>query len=120
MNVTIIDAERAAYTLGQDHGETAAGWLVDGNTDRPEQVLAALVRGIDDGDPEILHLLPHADLSGQWADGLTPDRLAESLGLDPETLDGWDLSAVCDAFEDGYDHGVEAEVRRMYVVYATA
>lgn len=117
MNTT-TDAERAAYALGQDDGESAAGWLIDGRTTRPECTLQRLVRGIDDGDPEVLDALPLADLSGEWADGLTPALLGWEVGLDPDTLDGDDLSALCDAYESGFDAGVEAEVRRMHAVYA--
>jgi hypothetical protein len=61
--------------------------------------------GIDDGDPEILETLPYADLSGQWADGVTPQTLCEHVGIDDDDDDtqamlGGDL---CDAYEEGFN-----------------
>ena len=37
--------------------------------------------GLDEGEPEALHALPAADLSGEWAEGLTPASLAEACGV---------------------------------------
>src|SRR5262245_12356114 len=60
--------EAAIHQRGHDDGWNAAGWLVDGNTDDPEVVLLGYLRGIEDGDPEILDKLPTPNLSGEWAD----------------------------------------------------
>jgi hypothetical protein len=71
-----------ASELGQEHGEAAASSLFNGNTDTT--AYAAVLAGIEDGDPEVLDALPHADLSGEYADGMTPARLAEACDRAPD------------------------------------
>lgn len=78
----IKELEEAARQLGQDAGEAAASWVFDGNTTREQYV--RILKGIDDGDPEILDSLPTPNLSGEWADDPTPRSVLEELGVDPE------------------------------------
>jgi len=112
------DCLAAATDLGRAEGQSAASWVFDGNTDDAEyqRVLA----GIDNGDPEILDELPAADLSGQWADGLTPDGLAELVASAVDGVDAVDLTSrsetldrICDAYEGAFNDAVAREVEHI-------
>ena len=70
-------AEAAA--LGRQHAENAASWLgpMEVNSAR------ALLGRLADGDPAVWDYLPPApNLSGEWADGLTPLALAQYVTED--------------------------------------
>jgi hypothetical protein len=41
-------------------------------------------------------------LSGEWADGITPNDIIVQLGGDPSKLEDWEIQDVCDNWEDGY------------------
>ena len=41
------------------------------------------------------------DLSGEWADSLTPNALMRELGLDPYEVDPDDSAELCSAWEEG-------------------
>lgn len=107
----------AAIDLGKSEGQSAASWTFDGNT--TEDTYRRILQGIDNGDPEILDELPAADLSGQWADGLTPRGLAEQAadavdGIDASDLMGQTtLDHICDAYEVAFGDAVASEVERI-------
>ncbi len=92
---------------GYDHGVAAGSWLFDGN--RSEDAARRLLKGIEDGDPEILDQLPESPLSGEYADGLLPRDVLSWYDLDAEHDAADD---VLRAFEDGFSRGVEAEAVR--------
>ncbi len=92
---------------GYAHGVTAGSWLLDGNSS--EEAAHRLLRGIEDGDPEILDQLPAAPLSGEHADSLLPRDVLAWYDLD-EQHDAAD--DVLRAFEDGFSRGVEVEAVR--------
>lgn len=109
-----IDAEtqrriylHAATERGKEAAETAATWASSGNHDRAERTrVLAMLRA---GDPQAYDYLPaKPDLSGEFADDLTPLRLFEFVvgrsvseeGLDFESGDGALLDAIADAWED--------------------
>mgnify|MGYP000471649478 CR=1 FL=1 len=41
-------------------------------------------------------------LSGEWAGAITPNDLIRMLGGDPASCEEWEISDVCDHWEDGY------------------
>lgn len=86
---------REARRLGREAGENAASWCIDGNT--TDETKARIIRGYDDGDPEIMDMFRLPDLSGEYADGPTPRSLAEDIGIeeDDERMDG-----ACTAWEE--------------------
>ena len=94
-------AEREGY----DHGVTAGSWLLDGNS--TQDAARELVRGIEEGDPIVLDLLPSSPLSGEYADGVLPPDVLHDIDEDHDAA-----SDVLDAFEAGFSRGVEAEAVR--------
>jgi hypothetical protein len=111
-----------ATELGAEHGANAVSWLFDGNTDASAYV--RLLVGIEDGDPEVLDQLPTADLSGEWADGLTPASLARECGV-PDC--DWSLTAnapafglvedLCNAYEAAFNEAAQHEAERIARAY---
>jgi hypothetical protein len=100
---------REAKALGVEHAHNAADWAYDGNSSEAERskVLAML----KDGDPAAYDYLPQQpNLSGEWADSLTPRSLFERItGLDAHAEATWSIdayNAVCDALCDAYEAGV--------------
>ena len=100
-----------AIRKGLDDGDGAAGWWIQenggGRDTRPAKDLAAMaervLQGLDDGDPEILDGIPAPDLSGQWADGLTPRGLLDWIGADPDSTRAAEAeSDLCDAYEAAF------------------
>src|ERR1700739_2806258 len=91
-----------ARALGIEQAECAAGWAFDGNSTRDER--ARVLDMLREGDPAAWDYLPAMpNLSGEWADALTPHRLFEQIvGREPETDDDGDvIEALADAFENG-------------------
>ena len=104
-------ARELAADLGAEHAKAAATWTVDGNT-KPEAV-ARVLELIDEGDDVDDYLPRRPNLSGEYADDLTPARLAAELGIDPD--DGELVEAACDAYDDAvaehFAPACEAELR---------
>ncbi len=92
---------------GYEAGKAAGSWLLDGNS--TEQAARALLRGIEDGDPEVMDALPSSPLSGEWADDPLPRDVLDGLGLDEDDDAAED---VLRAYEDAYSRGVEDEAVR--------
>lgn len=121
---TLDDYKREARACGVEAGTDAASWVLDGNTSTEH--IARMVKWLDDGDPRVDEYLPAIpDLSGEWADGLTPIRLyeqitglvhseqEESAGLAYETLVGSVVDALADAWEEGASETFSAECERL-------
>jgi hypothetical protein len=101
---TTDDATRAAYVaqsewLGASAAQQAASWLV---------LSVAQARAILNRDTcnDAVSDLPAPSLSGEWADDLTPDLLAQEVGLTREHLtvcaDDF-VDELTDAWEQGRD-----------------
>ena len=98
------EAHRMGSELGSDHAQ----WYFDGNT--PDSMYAWVLRGLEDGDPEIYDTFRSSPLSGEWADEITLADLAEDLGVsqDDDAFDDY-----CRAFEDGYGVAYADEVEKI-------
>lgn len=103
-----------ARELGRDAGRAAGTWAADGNSDVEERrrVLAML----EDGDPEAWDYLPNRpNLSGEFADDLTPAKLADELGFEDATSEM--IDALADAYEEGvsetFESACEEELRKF-------
>lgn len=105
-----------ARERGADDARAAASWAADGNTD--PAAARRVLRMLDDGDPAADDYLPRRpDLSGEFADDLTPDALAEAItGADAAEIDSDLIDALASAYEAGVSEAFEdacvAELRR--------
>lgn len=65
-------------------------------------------------DPGVLDEIPEPDLSGQWADSLTPRTLARACGVSDEAFADPDLDLhidrICAAYEEGFRRAVERDI----------
>lgn len=104
----------AARKAGTAQGRSAASWYEPGSW-------ALALRGMEDGDPEVLDGLPLLDLSGQWADGATEGFVLSAIahemadlgyGLDEDLLDPEERDELIDAFRDAHDMEVQTECER--------
>ena len=111
-----------AKDLGRDHGANAAGWWLQempggGRNNASDAETAAWAREtlarLDAGDD---CGIPQSDLSGEWAGGMTPMRLAEEIGYDWENdkreAGEFLHSYLCDAYEQGFAEACEREIVR--------
>ena len=122
----LTDEQFASYIkdaakLGAVHGKNAAAWweqdAIGGRNTRPDSELRttarAVIQGIDDGDLAVLDGLPSVNLSGEWSGDMTPSRLAEELGLDPDSLTPEESDEICTAYENAAADAVSMEVYRL-------
>jgi hypothetical protein len=114
MPTDIEQYEQEAYELGVEHARNAASWVIDGNTS--QEHIARAVAVLDEGDPALDDYLPRRpNLSGEYADELTPGELAaEITGLDSDDPHFDELADIlADAYERGVDETFEAECERI-------
>jgi hypothetical protein len=101
-----------AREAGEAHGRAAGSWYFDGNTS--EETYAAVLRGIEDGDPAVLDTFPCAPLSGEWADDPTPESVLEDLGVTWENPCADDcILAYEEGFYEASADGIAETARRM-------
>ena len=95
---------------GQTDGRAAGSWVIDGNT--PDETCARILRGIEEGDPEILDALPELRL-GEWADDPTFEQILAEEGLDALDEDAADdlWLAYSDAWYAGMVEQAESDCR---------
>jgi len=115
----------AAAALGAEHGRAGGSWVFDGNTDQ-----ATYVRCLEldeEGAPEWFDMFGPSSgpLSGEWADGMTPARLADELDVSTDAAWGEDpdgdpelLAELCDAYEQAYNEAWRDEVLRTALYHA--
>src|SRR6185295_3028760 len=115
---------------GSAAGRNAAEWWLQDTiggrvAPRVDRMAAgAILRGLEDGDPAVLDMLPRADLSGEWAGDLTGPQLYDAAIVNaddwtmtrPEWVAYWAehdaFTDICDAYESAFDDAVSAEVGR--------
>ena len=107
------DLKSAARRMGREDGARAASWTYDGNTSR--EAAERIVRGLEDGDPEILDSFCPPNLSGEYADDPTPHSLARDLGLDDDDpRSEWLIDELATAYEEGVSATFWPAVERAY------
>ena len=111
------DMIRAARKAGASAGKNAASWTQhDSNADAAWY--ESTLRGLNDGDPEVLDAFNVPNLSGEWANDPTPQTLADDYGIDADNdPDGWRLDAVCQAWEDAALLAFWSELERICRFY---
>jgi hypothetical protein len=128
-----ITAITYARGVGDRDGRSAASWFemdaFGGRVTRGAGDAARrIIKGIDDGDPEVLDALPSPDLSGEWADRVTgPSLAADALGAagldDPdakayrEAYERW-FDDICGAYEAAFTDAATEEVYRTAKIAA--
>lgn len=113
----------AAHAEGVEAAKIAAQWVADGNSDRA--ALERLRLQLDEGDPAAeQYLPPRPNLSGEWADSMSPRILFESVtGLDAHAEASFNVDAynevlelLCDAWDEGvsetFEPAIGAELAR--------
>ena len=111
------DLVSRAQSLGRDAGTKAAAWWQQDaigrrNTASTRDIAehaSKLLMMYDDGDPSLEDYWPtHPNLSGEWADELTPARLYAELGVSWD--DDTDDMALCHAWEDAASEAMDDAV----------
>lgn len=108
-----------AREIGREHGENAIADWFDGTVSYRPALLLDQVNGggswVDgNGGPDTNPTLPAPDLSGEWADGYTPQRLYVDCGGTMTRAQDYsnDIgAALCDAYEAAFSDAVETAVR---------
>jgi hypothetical protein len=113
MPTDIEQYKQEAYALGCEHAQARASWVIDGNT--PHEHIARVVALLDEGDDLDDYLPRRPNLSGEYADELTPGMLAaEITNLDSDDPHFDELADIlADAYEHGVDETFEAECERI-------
>jgi hypothetical protein len=116
-NDKLVDQAIAkAEKLGKAHGENAAGWAIQdswgGRVSPPQdrEAAKAFLDGAEAGDPAILDKFSPPNLSGEWADSMTPAKLIEEVTEGEITLEPEEESAICDAYETEAANGFWQEL----------
>lgn len=85
-----------AEDAGRDHGQAAASWYFDGNTET--STYRSVLAGIEEGDPRVTDTFPAGPLSGEFADGPFPADVLSDLDVD-------DSDAAADEYLSAYEDG---------------
>lgn len=102
-----------ARRMGREDGVRAASWTWDGNTSR--ETAERIVKLFDDGDPEVYNCFYAPSLSGEYADGPTPQSLARYLGMDDDDDRAeWLVDDLATAYEDGVSSSFWPAVEKAY------
>lgn len=107
---------------GFQSGQNVASWmdqdLFGGRAKDGKAAARRFLKGIDDGDPEILDMIPSSPLSGEWAgDRTSKDIVCNALSLDDGEFDIMEdvvcaldmedsfqsmFEQICNVFEESY------------------
>jgi hypothetical protein len=95
---------RIIWLRGYADGKAAGTWVFDGNTQ--EEHFKRIQRGIEEGDPMYIDMLPSPRLGGEFADDPTWEDILNDEGIRYDSAidqDGRDdlLREYQDAFHDG-------------------
>lgn len=99
---------REATERGTADAEAAASWTVDGNTSQGS--IRRVLTLMDDGDDIDDYCPRRPDLSGEWADSLTPLALARDI-IGEDWADEW-VDELSDAYDEAVDETFYAACER--------
>lgn len=103
-----------AATMGANDGKAAGTWIFDGDT--TEETWRAARKMVDEGDPALWDEYA-SPLSGEWADGLTPDALMDELGIVARTASSEERDELCTAYETAHSDAWSDEVGRAVAAH---
>lgn len=100
---------RILWLRGYADGEAAGSWVFDGNT--PAETVLRIQRGVEEGDPVYMDMLPEPRLGGEHADDPTwAQVLKDEVEWDIEDPNTDQRDDLHDAYCDGFGRGVNDEV----------
>lgn len=109
------DAE-AVREIAASHARNAASWVeIDSS-----RVADWYLRGIEDGDPEVMDALPAADLSVHWADEHTVPSMLAAAGLEVDTIDPETADELADVYCNTFAELAELEISKTCREYVRA
>jgi hypothetical protein len=116
---------KEAEKLGKAHGENAAQWVAQdswggrvASSRQSEENARAFLKGIEEGDPMIMDSYTSPNLSGEWADSMTPRNLIEEVTEGEISLEPEEESAICDAYEQAASDGFWQELETSAAIVA--
>ena len=123
-NDKLVDQAIAkAEKLGKEHGENAAQWVIQdswgGRVSSPQdrEAAKAFLDGAEAGDPAILDSFNPPNLSGEWADSMTPAKLIEEVTEGEIMVTEEEADAICEAYEtsaaDGFCQELETSAANL-------
>lgn len=102
-------------TRGYQDGRSAGSVAVEVGVTDARRVL----KGIEDGDPEILNMIPQRDFSGEWADSQSwADLYIELTEIDPQDFDDEASQGMLDVYQLHYQRGAQDEIVQMLTGYS--
>jgi hypothetical protein len=112
MSTTRTTHEQEAFDRGVEDAVAAASWIIDGNT--PQDSIRRVIELIDAGDDLDVYLPRRPNLSGEYADDLTPIGLVRAItGQHIDDVSPEDAEALCDAYEEGVAETFDVECERI-------
>jgi hypothetical protein len=121
----IEKAIKEAEILGKSHGENAAQWVAQdswggrvASSRQSEENARAFLKGIEEGDPMIMDSYVSPNLSGEWADSMTPRSLIEEVTEGEIMLTEEEADAVCQAYETEAANGFWQELETSAAIVA--
>ena len=105
--------EQRAESIGLTHGRNAGNGVFDGNT--PRSTYEAVVKGLEDGDPEVYDAFRPPDLSGEYGDDYNETELIGDTGYAPsdEEDEAEAHSEIANAYNDAASEGFWGELERV-------
>lgn len=111
----IGDILKRARQDGAVYGSNAATWYWDmADADTGLSDYRKVLKGIRDGDPEIMDTFTYADLSGQHADAPTPQSLYEELDMNDKQIERYG-EKVCQLWEDSFNTAYQESVEQSCI-----
>jgi hypothetical protein len=125
-NDKLVDQAIAkAEKLGKEHGENAAQWVAQdswggrvASSRQSEENARAFLKGIEEGDPMIMDSYTPPNLSGEWADSMTPRSLIEEVTEGEIMVTEEEADAICQAYETEAANGFWQELETSAAIVA--
>lgn len=106
--ITMLESE-IIRQRGYGDGQAAGSWVFDGNTQ--EEHFKRIQKGVEDGDPEYLDMLPQPRLGGEHADEATWHQiLKEEIDWVVRDADDDERDDLLDVYNDAFTDGVNDAV----------
>ena len=109
--VSMEEALEAARKLATEHGKAAASWVFDGNT--PDEYYAKVLKGLEEGDPEVYDSIGEPSFSGEYADDYSERQLCDDIGVDYDLSTTEEVDEIAEAYLEEVRDAFWGEVERL-------